>query len=453
MNKKATESFADPREVLDLQKKFIDQFIQEDSAWGQLLISPVGTGKTYLSISLANELIGINRAQRILFLVPSGLLSHYEFTLEKRLSIPTIILDRKKYRLLVDSVPVGTEPWPKTATIVSSIDFAKSSDISDSLSTVDWDIVVVDEAHLLKGMRLELLNKLIGSSCVRRLLLLSATPIDLEIDDLNTIVWRPSDSLKLYPIERNIIEYERTVEETRLLKDLDKFLGDLSSDNRLAKMIANVCEKRVASSINAVESFLYTLRKPKIQSMEYTFEDESEEPPIGNSIEWSDEVVGKWESLLDGVDQISIDSKLERLQFFVSNLVLENTVDILSLCLFTQFRDTASYIEVGLRELGGWPVWALDGSSSSQQRAASVSAFLKKGGVFILTDAAAQGLDFSNVTHLVHYDLPEKISVLEQRIGRVSRIGRTVSLKTYAFHDVLDSWALESDLLQKHGFI
>ena len=134
MNKKNGQVGKTTVELFDLQKKFIDQFMAEDSSWGHLLVAPVGLGKTYLSISLTNKLIKEQSARRILFLVPTvALLAYYETTMEKRLCMPALIVDRKRFRLLEDSIPLGKPPWPKEATVVMSIDVAKIHDVADSL--------------------------------------------------------------------------------------------------------------------------------------------------------------------------------------------------------------------------------------------------------------------------------------------------------------------------------
>ena len=77
-----------------------------------------------------------------------------------------------KYREFVDSAPGNTSPWPANSLIIMSIDLAKRGDIRESLASTNWQLVIVDESHMLDGqnLRKELFLSLIESGKVNRTL-------------------------------------------------------------------------------------------------------------------------------------------------------------------------------------------------------------------------------------------------------------------------------------------
>lgn len=88
-----------------------------------------------------------------------------------------IIVDRKTYLEFESRVPVGQSPWPSVAIILMSIDVAKREDMVKNLTGIVWDLVIIDESHLLKGKRKGLFKHLVDSEVMSHCLLLTATPL------------------------------------------------------------------------------------------------------------------------------------------------------------------------------------------------------------------------------------------------------------------------------------
>ena len=110
------------------------------------------------------------------------------------------------------------------------------------------------------------------------------------------------------------------------------------------------------------------------------------------------------------------DSKLLRLRR-VLNRVRESAL------IFTEYRDTAIHLAATL----GRPALLLHGSMSRVERSAAVERFTRTPGTILFaTDAAGQGLNLQQTCRLViNVELPWNPMRLEQRIGRVDRIGQT----------------------------
>jgi superfamily II DNA or RNA helicase len=99
------------------------------------------------------------------------------------------------------------------------------------------------------------------------------------------------------------------------------------------------------------------------------------------------------------------------------------------LIVFTEHRDTLNYLVERLRTLLGRPeaVIAIHGGTPREQRRALQEVFTQDKDCLVLvaTDAAGEGINLQRAHLLVNYDLPWNPNRIEQRFGRVHRIGQT----------------------------
>lgn len=99
------------------------------------------------------------------------------------------------------------------------------------------------------------------------------------------------------------------------------------------------------------------------------------------------------------------------------------------LVIFTEHRDTLSYLTTKIRTLLGRQdaVVNIHGGLGREERAKAKELFINDKGVEILvaTDAAGEGINLQRAHLMVNYDLPWNPNRLEQRFGRIHRIGQT----------------------------
>ncbi|WP_299425674.1 DUF3883 domain-containing protein [uncultured Meiothermus sp.] len=99
------------------------------------------------------------------------------------------------------------------------------------------------------------------------------------------------------------------------------------------------------------------------------------------------------------------------------------------LVIFTEHRDTLNYLQERIGVLLGRPetVVAIHGAVSRDDRRAAQVAFTDDPQVLVLiaTDAAGEGINLQRAHLMVNYDLPWNPNRLEQRFGRIHRIGQT----------------------------
>jgi hypothetical protein len=99
------------------------------------------------------------------------------------------------------------------------------------------------------------------------------------------------------------------------------------------------------------------------------------------------------------------------------------------LVVFTEQRDTLNYLQQRIGDLLGTPkaVMVIHGAMGREERAKSQESFLYDPDVRVLlaTDAAGEGINLQRAHLMVNYDLPWNPNRLEQRFGRIHRIGQT----------------------------
>lgn len=139
----------------------------------------------------------------------------------------------------------------------------------------------------------------------------------------------------------------------------------------------------------------------------------------------------KLEGLAASVRQSARDKKWEEL----SNL-LQNNAEMFDahghrrkLIVFSEHRDTLSYLTDRIRSLVGRPeaVVNIHGGMGREERRVVQEAFTqdKEVEILVATDAAGEGINLQRAHLMVNYDLPWNPNRLEQRFGRIHRIGQT----------------------------
>ena len=99
------------------------------------------------------------------------------------------------------------------------------------------------------------------------------------------------------------------------------------------------------------------------------------------------------------------------------------------LIIFTEHRDTLNYLAVKIRGLTGNPesVVMIHGGVKREERRKVQEIFRNDpdARVLVATDAAGEGVNLQNANLMVNYDLPWNPNRIEQRFGRIHRIGQT----------------------------
>ena len=149
---------------------------------GCILADEVGLGKT-IEAGLILCQLWAERKRRLLVVCPAALRRQWQSELQEKFNLPAEIIDAKRTRELRKEG--CTNPFERPAVVIASYNYAAKE--SDKVRVVQWDFVVMDEAHKLRNSH-QASNR-IGSALRfalkdRRKALLTATPIQNGLTEL-----------------------------------------------------------------------------------------------------------------------------------------------------------------------------------------------------------------------------------------------------------------------------
>jgi SNF2 family DNA or RNA helicase len=216
--------------------------------------------------------------------------------------------------------------------------------------------------------------------------------------------------------------FEPSPAEKDLYQSVTDYVRTAYGENQGQKLVLMTLQKEVVSSPEALK-----------QTVERQLDVED-----GKIVPHADQL----ERILDRVDAVKTPTKLESVQRITSEA--RERVDKGRVIVFTQFRATQQKLIETLDDKG-YTTHPFHGGHTSDQKEKIVEQFEEEGGVLVSTDAMNEGrnLQFCNV--MVNYDLPWNPMKVEQRIGRIHRIGqeREVYVFNIALEDTIEEYVLE----------
>ena len=428
-----------------------------------LIADEVGLGKTIISALIVSELRARGIAKRLLFVVPKSLQIKWKNELEERFDIPTTILNN-------DYMKYHTDPFTSEFSFVASIDYLKQDSVISRL-TEEFDIVIIDEAHKMKKKTARLaLGKHLAAK-TNHLMLLTATPHDGDDEDfmerlklldsfvtsINTAshLWTRTIKEHVIDIEGKPVFPKRTSEtikiplknkELHIMKLLENYFDFISSNAttpqevNMIRFLRHIYRKRASSSLTSLEISLkrritklstndFDISKIQSQMLEDDFELEDVQGYDGFSVSDIEEEKKLLEEIVSHLNSLDYDSKLDKLQESIQKL--KTDMPDAKLVVFTEYRDTLDYLAKSLEYKTG----KIDGTMSITERQEALERFKDPKGdeIIICTDAAGEGIDMQFCNVEINYDLPWNPNRLEQRMGRIHRIGQDQNVFYYNF--------------------
>ena len=417
-----------------------------------LLADEVGLGKTIQAGIVIAELRARGCADRVLVLTPAGLREQWAQELAARFGIDAEVADAATLRTRRCTLPVGVNPWAIARVAIASIDYVKRPEVLPAVAAQPWDVLVVDEAHGAAGDSDRRYSVAALASEAAFVLLLTATPHSgdreafvslsglgssktLDSDQDPLLVFRRGRSDIRAGAARRIhtLRVRPSAAERRMHAVLMRYTSAIQAERDRAWLAAAVLHKRALSSAWSLAQSI----KRRLDTLTRTLPDDPGEQltlPLGDpdgELTAADEPPA-WPATL-GLADPARETRLLRELLAAAELAAqrETKVDALRRILrrsrepaivFTEYRDTLLHVQHMLGE----PSAVLHGGLTRDERRAALNEFSRQQRrILLATDAAGEGLNLHHACRVViNLELPWNPMRLEQRIGRVDRIGQ-----------------------------
>ncbi|MBL4631659.1 MAG: RNA polymerase-associated protein RapA [Paraglaciecola sp.] len=409
-----------------------------------LLADEVGLGKTIEAALIIHQQLLTARAQRVLIVVPSSLVHQWLVEMLRRVNLAFSVFDEQRCEAMAED---AGNPFEAEQLIICSLDFlTHNSRYYQQALEAEWDLMVVDEAHHLiwsQGQPSQQYQVIEGLAKVTKgVLLLTATPDQLGHES-HFARLRLLDPARFH-------DYHSFVAEEKQYSQLATAIGPLLSGEKLSdhdiQAIGQFATADMLKDINTSDSqtktkLLHTLldqhgtgrllfrnsragvsgfpnRKlfsyPLVQPMEYSLllAQDPNNLQLQLTPERHPDVVNSW---------IDFDPRVD---WFITQLKSLKGEKVLTICANAS---TALQLSEAIRVKAGTRSTVFHEGMGIVERDKSANYFAQAedgAQVLICSEIGSEGRNFQFAHHLIMFDLPLVPDLLEQRIGRLDRIGQ-----------------------------
>jgi ATP-dependent helicase HepA len=366
-----------------------------------LLADEVGLGKTIEACLILHRLVLTGRAQRVLILVPESLVHQWFVELLRRFNLWFHIYDEERCE-----AAGYNNPFLEAQLILCSIKlFTENEQRAQEALNAGWDMVVVDEAHHLQWSETRVSPEYALVENLGRkssgLLLLTATPEQLGMTSHFA-------RLRLLDPDR-FYSFDAFLEEAEHYRDVARKAGKLEEGPKLDALLDRHGTGRVRFRNTRATVTGFPKRIVKMHPMD------------------------------------SVKSKDPRIDWLIELLKAVDPEKVLLIC---RTPETVAAIEAALRKRIRIELGVFHEGLTLIQRDRNAAWFAEEDGARILlcSEIGSEGRNFQFAHHLVLFDLPVDPELLEQRIGRLDRIGQRSEIRIHvpyvrnSFQEVLALW-------------
>ncbi len=437
--------FHGPRVNLIPHQFYIAEKVVQRRAPRVLLSDETGLGKTIEAGLILHRLFQEGRVIRALIITPDALVVQWFVEMVRRFNLMFTLFDREHFENARVSGP-GLNPYLEDPLGLCSIDFL-TTDEKPATMMIDgnWDMLIVDEAHHLeeKTRSYEIVRSIAEKT--KQVLLLTATPEQLGIRShfarLKILDSNRHHSFELF--RKETTEYQNTARTAKQLisgkplgKREKKQLHECFSEDAdtFEKLLAQT-DAGAKEAKNKIIDALVDRHGPgrimfrNTRSIIKGFPDRNAVlapiEPSGNSgrmyknleMEFElDNRLGNANKTLDFTDS-------PRMRWLVDLIKQLKNQKILLIC---RSREKAIAIHKALGKLTNADAGLFHEGLSLVQRDRNAAWFAQPDGadILICSEIGSEGRNFQFAGHLVLFDLPMDPELIEQRIGRLDRIGQ-----------------------------
>ncbi len=398
-----------------------------------ILADEVGLGKTIEAGLILKEYMVRGLAHKVLVLVPASLVLQWVRELNQKFGIPAVA-QKKAYM------------WESADVIVASMDTAKRDPHRELVLAQEYDMLIIDEAHKLKNKNTTNYN-FVSQIRKKYCLMLTATPVQNDMGELYNLITmlKPGQFGAEGKFAADFVAHKRRPKNKEVLhEELAKVMirnrrsdGGISFTRRRVKNIPLTLSAEEQALYEGVTGFvrdrvreagigassmlsLVTLQREVCSSRDAVFltlvnlfKKTSEDSPYRARI---------WElvSLIKGItSNTKADKTLELVRGMEDKVIV-----------FTEYRATQEYLLKFFADHGLLAV-PYRGGMNRGKKDWMMDKFRGRAQVMVATEAGGEGINLQFCHNIVNFDLPWNPMRVEQRIGRVHRLGQTNDVNIY----------------------
>lgn len=422
-----------------------------------LLCDEVGLGKTIEAGLVLKEYLLRRLVNRVLILTPPALVEQWREELAYKFRLTDFVTSSDpEFRAL------GPQAWATFPHVVASLATARRPEHRREITQIVYDLIIVDEAHHLKN-RASVSWKFVNSLQKKYILLLTATPVQNDLDELYNLITilkpgqlktprqfrqqfvvqgdprlpknrgrlrelladvmvrhsRSQVSVSLPPRHAHTIRLKLSPDERALYDDVSAFVREQIRTS--ARESGDVAEEGGDGLTSAQKFTLQTLQR-EIGSSPW-----AAAPTLQKLAERSEMRSHRAQllALADRALQIESWAKADALEKLLRSMAgrFDNPSDG-KVIIFTHFNATLERLAERLRALGVDFV-LYHGGLSTAQKDEIIRRFEQSVPVLLSTEAAGEGRNLQFCRTMINFDLPWNPMRIEQRVGRIHRIGQT----------------------------
>ena len=401
-----------------------------------MLCDEVGLGKTIEAGLILSELHLRGLVRSVLVLVPPSLIEQWQGELRRKFGLELTSHDDPTFRAH------GTAAWNAFDRVIASVHTAKREPHRSAILGRKWDMVVVDEAHHLRNRTTQLWR--FASELQKQfILLLTATPVQNNLEELFNLVTllEPGLLSTARRFQRQFVD-RRDKLTPRNVDELHALLGEVMVRNRrntvglqftrrwarTARLVQTPEEQTLYAAV--AEFVRQHLRQAKGQGQLNRMALLALQRALGSSSRAAAETLQRLseQSRLTAEDRSALTGLAEQARRQVESSKVNRLLGVLAefpdkMVIFTQFRATQEMLEERLKRVGH-DVALFHGGLSRLEKEAAVERFRGPAQLLLATESGSEGRNLQFAHAVCNFDLPWNPMKIEQRIGRLSRIGQ-----------------------------
>ena len=431
-----------------------------------LLSDEVGLGKTIEAGLVLKEYLLRQMVERVLILTPPGLVEQWREELVTKFNLTDFVTSNDEA-----FAQGGTQAWAQHPRVIASLATARRAEHREAITAQLYDLVIVDEAHHLKN-RSSMSWKLVNALQKKYILLLTATPVQNQLSELYNLVTVLKPGQLKSPKE---FSKEFVVRgDPRLPKNrghLRELLSDVMVRHSRGQISLQLPPRRahtVRLHLHPDEAALYerigAFTRALLQTRDAApnlpsahrfglrtllHEAGSSAPATVSTLLSLADVPGfaphrqELRDMAAQAEQVNASAKAAALRKLLEGQA-RGADPQAKVLIFTQFRATQQLLASHFQQ---WGIqFALyHGSMSAIQKDAAIREFEQRLPVLLSTEAAGEGRNLQFCRVMVNFDLPWNPMRIEQRIGRIHRVGQTqpVDIFNLAAKDTIEDHVLD----------